>query len=151
MNLSCSDDSTRFTRRSEKREASSQNRSATNISFAKCSSKTLSFNYLLSKKKTLSPASSLKPKKISHSSQKPPRYLAPQPESPQKPSWRSVSFPPKPPVLRSNQPCSHSQSPPILQKFGTITLNHNPPPFLQVSRTHPSKGEKNDYSSPCSK
>jgi len=90
-------------------------------------------------------------KKISHSSQKPPRDLVPQPESPQKPSWRSVSFPPKPPVLRSNQPCSRSQSPPILQKFGAITLNHNPPPFLQVSRTHPSKGEKNDYSSPCSK
>jgi hypothetical protein len=70
---------------------------------------------------------------------------------PQKPSWRSVSFPPKPPVLRSNQPCCRSQSPPLLQKFGAITLNHNPPPFLQVSRTHPSKGEKNDYNSPCSK
>jgi hypothetical protein len=55
------------------------------------------------------------------------------------------------PVLRSNQPCSRSQSPPILQKFSAITLNHNPPPFLQVSRKHPSKKEKNDYSSPCSK
>jgi hypothetical protein len=59
----------------------------------------------------------------------------------------------KPPVLtvlHSIRPRSRSPSPPVLQKFGAITLHHHPPPFLQVPRTHPSKRRKNDYCTPCS-
>jgi hypothetical protein len=50
---------------------------------------------------------------------------------------------------RPNQPCSRSPLAPMLPKFGSITINHHPPPFLQVPRTHPSK-RRNNNCTPCS-
>ncbi len=135
LKLICSTESTSFTRRSGKREASSQIRSATSTSFTQCSSKLLPSLPLLKKKNSIFRLE--EPKKRSP--------LSPQPESPQKPSWEFVSFPLKPfvlTVLRSIRPRSHSPSPPVLQKFGAITLHHHSPPFLQVPRTHPSKRRK---------
>jgi hypothetical protein len=121
-----------FTRRNRKREASNLIHSATGTSFTQCLQNSfLLYHYW--KRKTLSLASKNQRKYL---------MLSPQPESPQKTSWESVSFPPKPPVLtvlRSIRPHSRSPSLPILQKFGAITLHHHPPPFLQVPRTHPSK------------
>jgi hypothetical protein len=51
--------------------------------------------------------------------------------------------------LCPNQPRSCSPLPPMLPKFGSITINHHPPPFLQVPRTHPSK-RRNNNCTPCS-
>ncbi len=103
LKLICSNESTNFTKRSGKGEASSLIRSATGTSFTQCSSKTTSFS---TTKEELSLASKNQRKDL----------LSPQPSSPQKPSWESVSFPLKPPVLsvlRSIRPQSRSPSPPI--------------------------------------